>query len=194
MEPNFRPLPVYFMTEEELDRTCVERCLEGDLEAFGMLIERYQRPVFNAVLHMVGDREDARELCQQVFMKCFEHLGSYDPSRKFFSWIYRMAMNEAINHLKSRRNTQPLSSLMIYPLPNPEERFQAAEQDHHVRQAVMQLEPKYRSVIVLRHFLHLSYHDAAEILELPERTVKSRLFTARQLLRDILEERKHAAI
>src|SRR5437867_12786080 len=75
---NFSSSDLYLVKEDELDRVAVERCLEGDLDAFGSLIERYQRPVFNTVLHMVGDAEDAREVCQQAFMKAFEHLSSYD--------------------------------------------------------------------------------------------------------------------
>ena len=84
---NFSPSDLYLVKEEDLDRVAVERCLEGDSDAFGELIVRYQRPVFNTVLHMVGDAEDAKEVCQQAFMKAYEHLSSYDRDRKFFSWI-----------------------------------------------------------------------------------------------------------
>src|SRR5207247_2248131 len=104
---NFSGCELYLMEEEELDRMAVERCLRGDLDAFGSLIERYQRPVFNTVLHMVGDAEDAREVCQQAFMKAFEHLATYDRERKFFSWMYRVAVNESINHLQRRSAHEP---------------------------------------------------------------------------------------
>lgn len=182
------------MSEEELDRACVERCLSGDLEAFGSLVERYQRPVFNAIVHLVGNGEDARELCQQAFMKCFEHLRGYDLNRPFFSWMYRIAMNEAINHIKSRPAGEALTDTMADSLPNPEERFQSAEREHRLHAAILSLEPKYRAAIVAKHLLQLSYHEAAEILDLPEKTLKSRLFTARQLLRELLEDARHAAI
>ena len=91
------------MDEDELDRLAVERCRRGDVEAFGTLIDRYDKPVFNAILHMVGNQDDAREICQQAFMKAFEHLDSFDANRRFFSWIYKVAINESINHLKARR-------------------------------------------------------------------------------------------
>ena len=91
------------MEEEELDRMAVERCLRGDLDAFGSLIERYQRPVFNTVLHMVGDAEDAREVCQQAFMKAFQHLASYDRERKFFSWMGKKSSHETASQARPHR-------------------------------------------------------------------------------------------
>jgi RNA polymerase sigma-70 factor (ECF subfamily) len=175
-----------------MDRMAVERCLNGDLDAFGLLIDRYERPVFNTVLHMVGDAEDAREVCQQVFMKAFEHLASYDRERKFFSWIYRMAINESINHLKARHPHEPLNERLQCPLANPAQQFEALEQGTHLHEAIMRLDSNYRAVIILRHFLHLSYGEVADVLNLPGKTVKSRLFSARQLLREALEAKGYA--
>jgi RNA polymerase sigma-70 factor (ECF subfamily) len=180
------------MSEEELDRIAVERCRQGDLEAFGELIDRYERPVFHAVLHMVGNVEDAREVCQQVFMKAFERLSSYDPNRRFFSWIYRMAINESINHLKARRSFEPLSERLQAPRPTPAEHYEAAEQRNHLQKAIARLDEDYRAVVILRHFLHLSYREIGTVLDVPEKTVKSRLFTARQLLRQTLERKGNA--
>jgi RNA polymerase sigma-70 factor (ECF subfamily) len=188
---NFSSSDLYLMDEDQMDRVAVERCLEGDLDAFGSLIERYQRPVFNTVLHMVGDAEDAREVCQQAFMKAFEHLSSYDRDRKFFSWIYRVAVNESINFIKARRPHESLNENLEHPRPNPAEHFQELEQWTHLHEAIMKLEPNYRAVVILRHFIHLSYREVSDILNLPEKTVKSRLFTARQLLREALEARGH---
>jgi RNA polymerase sigma-70 factor (ECF subfamily) len=185
--PNFWPDQLYLVDEEELDRIAVERCLAGDRNAFGSLIERYQRPVFNTVLHMVGDAEDAREVCQQAFMKAFEHLSSYDRQRKFFSWMYRVAVNESLNYLKSRRPHESLNEKLPTTRANPAERFEELEQWSHLHEAIMNLEPNYRAVVILRHFVHFSYNEISEILNLPEKTVKSRLFTARQLLREALE-------
>ncbi len=179
------------MNEEELDRIAVERCRKGDVDAFGTLIDRYEQPVFHAVLHMVGNAEDAKEICQQVFMKAFEHLSSYDPNRKFFSWIYRVAINESINYLKASRSYEPLSERLHYPHPNPAETYEAAEQRNHLQKAITGLDENYRAVLILRHFLHLSYREMAEVLNVPEKTVKSRLFTARQLLRQMLETKGH---
>lgn len=189
---NFSSRERYLIKEEDLDRIAVERCLEGDSDAFGELITRYQRPVFNTVLHMVGNTEDAREVCQQAFMKAFEHLASYDRDRKFFSWIYRVAVNESINLIKARRPHEELDESFEHPRANPAEEFEELEQWRHLHEAILELEPNYRAVIILRHFVHFAYDEIAAILKLPEKTVKSRLFTARQQLREALEARGHA--
>lgn len=172
------------MEEQELERRCVERCLDGDLEAFGPLVERYQRPVFRAVLNMVGNYEDAREVTQQAFLKAFEHLSRYDPQRRFFSWIYRIAINEAINHVKSRREFEALDGDGVGdPGVDP---MNALERQRAVREALQALKPDHREVIVLRHFMDCSYEELGETLGLPLTTVKSRLFDARRALRDLL--------
>ncbi|HUJ15594.1 MAG TPA: sigma-70 family RNA polymerase sigma factor [Thermoanaerobaculia bacterium] len=177
--------------EEELDRIAVERCLEGDPDAFGELIARYQKPVFNTVLRMVGDAEDAREVCQQAFMKAYEHLASYDRDRKFFSWMYRVAVNESINWIKARRPSEELDESLEHPQADPEEVAEDLDEWRDLHASILDLEPNYRAVIILRHFVHFTYEEIAEILKLPEKTVKSRLFTARQLLREALEAKGH---
>jgi RNA polymerase sigma-70 factor (ECF subfamily) len=180
------------MNEDEFDRSCVERCLDGDREAFEPILARYEKPVYNAVLRLVGDAEEARDIAQEVFVKVFENLRSYDPSRKFFSWMYRVAINETINHLKSRRRWEPLSDALQSSRSNPEEAMQEVERDRDIQRALMALDPKYRLALIVRHFLQLSYSEAAHVLDVPEKTVKSRLFTARQLLREILEAKPNA--
>ena len=180
------------MTEDELDRMCVERCLRGEADAFEGILERYERPVYNAVLRLCGDREEARDVTQQVFIKIYERLDSYDPSRKFFSWLYRVAINETLNHLKGRRTWEPLSPVLESPRGNPEDEFESSERHGEIQKALVLLDTKYRLAIIVRHFLDLSYEEAADVLSVPVKTVKSRLFTARQLLREILEGQRHA--
>ena len=180
---NFSLRRVYFMEEKELERQWVERCLRGDLDAFGSLIERYERQIFRAVYNMVGNFEDAQEIAQQVFMKAFEHLAGYDRERKFFSWLYRIAINESINFMKARKKFESLGEVVAEPHSEP---FETIDRTRAVQQAVLSLKPEYRAVIVLYHYSGCSYQDAAEVLDLPEKTVKSRLFTARQLLKQML--------
>lgn len=176
------------MAEEVTDAAIVVRCRGGDVDAFGALIDRYQRPIFQAVLHKVWNYEDAREICQQTFMKAFEHLDTFDANLRFFSWIYRIAMNESINHLKSRRSWEPLPDEGCFPgsAPDPQSAYESDQREKCIRRALASLEEKYRSVVVLCHLLQLSYRDAAEALNLEEKTVKSRLYSARQLLREQL--------
>jgi len=176
------------MSEEVTDAAIVERCRGGDVDAFGLLIDRYQKPIFQAILHKVWNYEDAREICQQAFMKAFEHLDTFDVDLKFFSWIYRIAMNESINHLKSRRPWEPLLEDDCYPgsSPDPQAEFESTERGDSLRKALASLDENYRSVLVLCHLLQMSYRDAATALNIDEKTVKSRLFTARQMLRELL--------
>lgn len=167
------------------DAELVRRSLKGDKEAFGILVDRYQKPVFNAAFRTVGNREDAADLTQVVFLKAFERLSSYKSTYKFFSWLYRIAVNESINFLKARKQLEEIDDA----LPAEEaggEGTSPEEVDELVGAALQELNVEYRTVIVLCHLQELSYKEASYILDLPESTLKSRLFTARKLLKDIL--------
>ena len=179
------------MNKDELDRMCVERCLRGEANAFEGILERYERPVYNAIVRLGADREEARDLCQQVFVKIYERLDTYDPTRRFFSWLYRVAINETINALKTHRVWEPLTERLVNPRPNPEEQLAETEVYEEIQRALLALDLKYRLAVIVRHFLNLSYEEAAEVLSVPTKTVKSRLFTARQLLREILRDGTH---
>ena len=180
------------MVEEDLDKALVARAIGGDLDAFGELVKRYQRPVFNIVYRMIGDYDEAGDLSQQVFLKAFQHLSSYDNERKFFSWIYRIAMNESINHLHGRRQFDRLDPETAVLGESVLDRLQTVERDSDVHEAVLELSETHRSVIVLRHFAHCSYRETADLLEIPEKTVKSRLFEARKILRQKLMAKGYA--
>jgi RNA polymerase sigma-70 factor (ECF subfamily) len=173
--------------KEDSDGLIVQRCLGGDLRAFAALVERYQKPVFNAALRMLRHVEDARDVTQTVFLKAFEHLADYDPKYRFYSWIYRIALNESINSLDRRHRHEPIAGDEVDDRRGAEDEVSSQQAGLRVQRALMTLKPEYRSVIVLKHFLELSYEDIGQVLELPEKTVKSRLFTARQLLKDALQ-------
>jgi RNA polymerase sigma-70 factor (ECF subfamily) len=172
--------------KEDDDATLVRRCRDGDRAAFERLVMRYQKPVFNAALRLLRDPEDARDVAQTTFLKVFEHLGDYDPSFKFYSWIYRIAVNESLNALGSRKPCEGLNGEEADAAPGPDRQLEGEQTGQAIEEALMRLNPELRTVIVLRHFMHLSYQDMSDILLLPEKTVKSRLYSARQLLRDHL--------
>ncbi len=151
----------------------------------GRLVGRYQKPVFNAALRLLHDPEDARDGAQTTFLKAFEHLADYDPSFKFYSWIYRIAINQALNVLASRKSSGSLRARKRTRRRDPEQcRVESEQIDQAIQEALMRINPELRAVVVLRHFMHLSYHDMGDILLLPEKTVKSRLYSARQQLRE----------
>jgi len=174
---------------EDDDATLVRRCREGDRAAFEQLVVRYQKPVYNAALRLLRDTEDARDAAQTTFLKAFEHLGDYDPKFRFYSWIYRIAVNEALDALGTRKSFEGITGDEADEAPGPERQVEGEQVSEAIEEALMRIKPELRSVVVLRHFLHLSYQDMGDILLLPEKTVKSRLYTARQLLRDQLLQR-----
>jgi len=177
------------MTSEPGDNELVRECIGGNEHAFETLLLRYQRPVFNAVLRMVRDRDEASDLTQTAFLKAYEQLGSFDSRHKFFSWLYRIAVNEAINHVKRHRRLEPLATDWASRAPNPEAVLVGSDLSHHVQEALMSLPYDSRAVLVLRHFEGCSYDEIAAIVGVAEKTVKSRLFSARRQLKELLEAR-----
>lgn len=169
------------------DAQIVRSVLDGDAAAFGELLGRYERPVYNAALRMLGNREDAADVCQTVFLRAWENLADFDPERRFYSWIYRIAIHESLRALERRRAHDEVPDDAPSREPGPETRLSDLELAGIVQRALLAMTPEYRAVIVMRHFLDSSYREMAEALGLPEKTVKSRLFTARQRLKVELE-------
>jgi len=171
------------------DKALIRDCLQGDSRSFEALVDKYQHVIFNTALKMVGDYQDARDVAQTVFIRAYERLGTYDPSYKFFSWIYKMAVNESINTITRRRDHAPLTENAGTAVAAPDEQFERDEICGMVQDAIAELPLEYRVILVLRHFADLSYRDLSYILDIPEKTVKSRLFTARQRLGDVLRSK-----
>ena len=174
------------MTEDD-DAIAVRACLNGNRQAFAVLVERYDKPVYNVALRMLRSPDDARDVTQTTFLKAFQNLANYDPGFKFYSWIYRIAINEALNSQRvRRRETGPVDETYPSGEPAPEESLAEDDARRQLFDAIAKLKPEYRAVIVLRYFIDRSYEDIGQILAIEEKTVKSRLFTARQLLKDLL--------
>lgn len=172
---------------DEQDRALVRGYLEGRREAAGGLIDRYQKPLFNVALRMLHDAQDAEDVTQTVFLNALLKLKSYDPRYRFFSWVYRMTVNESLNLLKRRKRTVALDDS-----PGLAAGGSAADQvtevQDRVGKALLVLNPDDRAVVVLRHFVSFTYEEIADVLEIPVKTVKSRLFTARERLKLALDE------
>ena len=168
------------------DKDLVKRCLAGDLNAFETILERYQKPVFNVALRVLSNTDDAADVTQATFVKAYEKLNSYDSRYKFFSWLYRIAVNTSLNFLEQKKRSDLLGDEDVSEGNRLEEELHAAERVEKLEDAILKLAVEYRVVVVLRHFHDLSYEDMGIILDIPEKTVKSRLFTARQKLKGIL--------
>lgn len=174
------------MIDGDPDTTLVARCLEGDKGAFEPIVRRYQRVLYNVALRMVGNREDARDIVQSTLVKAWEKLATFDPRFRFFSWIYRIVVNESLNARTRRVPTTPLDP-DLPALGGPEQAAQSAERSECLQSALLRLSSDDRNVLILRHFAELSYVEIAEALGLSEKTVKSRLHEARLRLGRMLE-------
>ena len=168
----------------EDEERLIARCLSGDTAAFEPLVRRYHRPLFRVAVRLLGNREEARDAGQSAFLKAYQALASRGAGRPFFSWVYRILVNDCLNTLRSRHPTQPLEDMAGSVADT--DAVETGETQRRVRQALLRLPADQRDVIVLRHFAEMSYEQAAMALGIPEKTVKSRLFSARQRLCDLL--------
>jgi RNA polymerase sigma-70 factor (ECF subfamily) len=134
---------------------------------------------------MLGNVQDAEDVTQTTFGNAFAALDSYDPKYRFFSWIYRMTVNESLNTIDRRKNVVSLDGSFDVPAAD-DSSDSAAEAEEKVGRALLELKPDDRAVVILRHFVSFSYEEISDVLEVPVKTVKSRLFTARERLRESL--------
>ncbi|MEM1412884.1 MAG: sigma-70 family RNA polymerase sigma factor [Pseudomonadota bacterium] len=175
--------------DKDRDLALIEDCRKGDRRALGSLVRRYERPVYNAAYRMLGSADDAADVVQTTFLKAFENLHRYNPQYKFFSWIYRIAVNESINQINRRKRLEVLGDNEEATGPGPEASVDADSMSADLQAALMTLSDDHRAVIVLRHFTESSYREIGAVLQIPEKTVKSRLFSARKAMKAQLERR-----
>jgi RNA polymerase sigma-70 factor (ECF subfamily) len=188
------------------DQEVVALARDGREAAYRELIRRYERPVFSLVLRMVRDRQLAEDLSQETFIKALNAIGSYRPEFKFSSWIFKIANNAAIDHLRRRElDTLSLDGAPHAATPEeieatalqvgdkgetPLEELEARELGSAIERAIAQLRPEYRACILLRHVEGLAYEEIAQSLDLPLGTVKTYIHRARHELRDLLAHLK----
>lgn len=174
---------------EQSDDQLIERTLLGERSAFGQLVQRYQTAVYSVAYNVLRNGADAEDAAQSAFLKAYENLDRYNPEFKFFSWLYRIAVNESIN---LRRKKKPLTGVEYteaVETQGTDELLAEQEMEDRIGEALMELNPHDRAIIILRHYQDFSYPDIAYIMDITEKKVKSRLFTARQRLRQIFEQR-----
>ena len=193
MANNRQPLAGLFviMTNAE-DIKLIDECRNGNRQAFGGLVERYQKPLFNAALKIVNDWDVAKDVTQTVFIRAYEKLDSYNKEFKFFSWIYRMVVNESINVLRQQKGKVDLETCQVESADNPETDLRNLRVEEKVEKAVSRLPLDYRMVTIFYYFANLPYDEISFVLGIPEKKVKSRLYSARQLLSKSLSEKELA--
>lgn len=180
------------MASEPTDFELVQDVLAGRVERFEILVRRYQRLVATAALRMGVPRQEVEDVANEVFYKVFRSLRRYEPSHALSTWLYRITVNAALDHRRARRHDSQSEEL---PQSLADERpSQAAATEDRQRSALLQdalqrLPDHYRTPLVMTHVEGMSIDEVARILDLPEGTIKSRLFRARAMLKEVV--RRH---
>ena len=200
MTPLTAPPPISSLPDPEI----VALARKGSESAYRELVTRYERPVFSLVFRMVRDRETAEDLSQETFIKVLNNLDRYSPEFKFSSWLFKIANNLTIDHLRRRRvdtvsiegapdavtseSAKATSIAVVSGNESPLEELESRELGTAIEGAIARLRPEYRACILLRHVEDRSYEEIAEIVKLPLGTVKTYIHRARHELRAALED------
>lgn len=179
------------------DRRLIDETLAGDSDAFGQLVLRHQDRLYNAVLRVVLNPEDAADAVQEAFINAYQSLTSFKGDAEFFTWLYRIAFNTAMSRKRRKRPTQSLEQQQIRDPhfeptdprvePNPAGALERAEEGVHLLAALNRLSPEHRAVLVLKDIDGMKYEEIAEIVGVPIGTVRSRIHRARSEMRLLLE-------
>ncbi|HBM75701.1 MAG TPA: RNA polymerase subunit sigma-24 [Clostridiaceae bacterium] len=179
------------------EKELVRKSRNGDIEAFESLIQSYEKRIFNIAYRMTGDREDAYDISQEVCIKIYKFIKKFRGDSSFGTWVYRITSNVCIDELRKRKaNVIPFTITNPegeYEIPVadrdklPDEAYESKELSEAIRLCLLQLEPKYRVMIVLKDIYGYKYEEISKILNINMGTVKSRINRARKLLKDELE-------
>jgi RNA polymerase sigma-70 factor (ECF subfamily) len=192
------------MFDRRADLKLIRRCKRGEEAAFQEVLQRYRGPVYNLCWRMTRNDEDARDLGQEVFIKVFSLLDRYDEQYAFSSWLFRIATNHCIDHLRRQRlrflslerdgggDEEEEAEMQIADAgPPPDVVVQRQEALDRLEEVIGELPPHYRVITLLRHDQQLSYEEIAESLHLPLGTVKARIHRARSMIQQLLAAKKY---
>ena len=175
----------------ENETVWIEKAIDGDENAFGFLVDRYQKPVFSLCYRMLGNSNDAEDAAQESFIRAYMHLKKFDRSRSFATWLLSIASHYCIDRIRKKQlpvvpiEALPEETIPDRSVPNPEAKFRAAERDLLVQNLLMSLPPLDRAAITMRYWHGCSDAEIAETLNLTVSAVKSRLYRSRQALADL---------
>lgn len=182
------------MTAAETDQQLITRVQKGDTRAFDMLVLKYQHKIFGLISRYVNDADEVQDVAQEAFIKAYKALPKFRGDSQFYTWLYRIAVNTAKNHLVSRSRRPPGSDVdvedaeyydggaALRDIESPESALFGAELKAVVEAAIADLPDDLRTAVTLREFDGLSYEDIAEIMDCPVGTVRSRIFRAREAI------------
>ncbi len=166
------------------DPDLIARTKRGKVEAYNVLVSRWEKRVFNYLFRLSGDREDAMDLSQEVFLKAYQNLGKLQDPARFGPWLFRIAHNEAFSHLRKKRPEVEWEPSLQETVSRP--RLEPLEVTLAVRTALTRLSEDQREAIVLKVYQGFKFEEMAEVLGCPVSTVKSRVYTALDLLKETL--------
>ena len=168
------------------DSQLITRYLDGDKQAFGELVERYQNYVYNLAFRFSGNIADAEDLTQEVFLLLMRKVGQWRREAKFSTWLYRVTANLCLERLRGVRETVPLEDYEPPASDNPVQEAEVADFHVQIQRVLLEIPPDYRAAVVLRDINGLSYDEVAAVLELAPGTVRSRISRGRALLAEKL--------
>jgi len=179
--------------QEDSEREVIRGWKRGDKQAFERLVRRYMSEAYLVAYGFAGNAEDARDLSQEAFIKAYHARARFDETRPFYPWLYRILKNHCLNFVMRNQRTLSIDDENEYleipsSAPTPLEALESDERRRIVRVAVARLSDDHREIIMLKNFKGHSYKEIADILDIPMGTVMSRLYYARQALRDLIEE------
>jgi len=181
---------------ETTDNQLIDRVLGGEPDAFGMLVHRWERPIYGLTLRMLGHTEDARDATQETFISAYSNLKNFRGDAKFSSWLYRIALNVCHSRLRRRAGRgdtsleQQREDVGFEPAASDEsvdEKLYGDQVGTYVRRALTAIPAEMRQVIVMKEYEGLKFHEIAEILDVPVSTVKTRMYTGLRELRKRLD-------
>lgn len=168
------------------DRDLIVKAQRGDVDAYNLLVSRWEKRVFNYLLRLVRNREDALDLCQDALLKAYQNLRKLEDPGRFGAWLFRIAHNEAYSMLRRRKPEEELGADAGDGVAPGGRQMMPVETALAVEAALTRLTPEQREAVVLKIYQGFKFEEMAEILECPVSTVKSRLYTALDLLKDTL--------
>ncbi len=181
------------------DHRLIADCLKGQTAAFGELVRRYQDRLYNTVYRLVGSAEDAQDVVQEAFLHAYQSLDRFKGDSRFFTWLYRIAVNSAISLKRKHRAVVSIHTgregqggaaepLDTSAFSQPGQTLERAEEERRIQSALSRMSPEHRAVLILKDLEDQKYEDMAQILQVPIGTIRSRLHRARLELRELLEK------
>lgn len=193
---------VHVLSEKTDDQLCIERIQAGDIQAFDELVDRYKHRLFSVIYNITSHKEDTADLLQETFIKAFQAIGRFKPSASFFTWIYRIALNQTISHLRRKKNHYALSlqpiddenisieiqEKLIDPTQHSHEKITAHELQDELNLALQTLPIDQRTAIILSEIEGLGSAEIARIMKCSEGTVRSRIHYGKKHLQALLKD------